>query len=141
LARTERESEGIENKIGGLNSVFINGKIVNAFAYPKFPVGGASLTFFVDGKTNNRGSVFASESKYPIETRARIFSVFKVGGVQQRLAARVLEAGFEHLRQVQPEAPGAREQPLVDTQVGGLLAPAIGSRGSGHGVFCANECA
>src|SRR6185436_4735151 len=46
-------------------------------------------------------------------------------------ADRLGQSGLQHLRQVQLEPPRVLEQALVDTQIGGLLAPA--GDGGGHG--------
>ena len=46
----------------------------------------------------DRGAVLACERHHPVEARARLLAVFEVGRVEDRLAAGVLQARFEHGR-------------------------------------------
>ncbi len=97
LTRAQREREHVEDEVGGLEPVLVDGEIVDAPAHAELPVGGARLALLVDREADHRGAVLPREREHPVEARARPFAVLEVGRVEERLAAGVLEAGLEDL--------------------------------------------
>ena len=75
---------------------FLRRDVVDAVRDAELPVGVAGLAFFVDREADDRGAVLAREREHAVHALALALALFEVGRVEQRLAAVVLEAGFEH---------------------------------------------
>ena len=70
LAGAEREREAVEDEIGRIDAVALDGEVVDALAHRDLPVGGARLALFVDGEADDRGAVLARERHHPVEALA-----------------------------------------------------------------------
>ena len=64
----------------------------------QLPVGGARLALLVDREADDRGAVLAGEAEHAVHALALGLAFLEVGRVEDRLAAVVHEAGFEHRR-------------------------------------------
>ena len=96
VAGRERERERVEDQVGRFQAVALDGDVVDAARDPQLPVGRARLPFLVDGQADDGGAVFAREPEHPIHPLALVLALLEVGGVEQRLAAVVLQARLEH---------------------------------------------
>ena len=91
---------------------------------PELPVGGAGLALFVDREADHGGAVLAGESEHAVHALALALALFEVGGVEDRLAAVVLEAGLDA-----PAARSSRTRGAAHAWVANR--PAISSMSSG----------
>ena len=98
LARAERERE--QSKIRSVGSMPYRSiaSVVDALADAELPVGVARLALLVDREADHRGAVLACERHHAVEARALGLAVLEVGGVEDRLAARVLQPGLDDRR-------------------------------------------
>ena len=67
------------------------------FRDAELPVGRAGLTLLVDREADRGRAVFAREAEHAVHALAFALAVLEVGRVEDRLAAVVLEAGFQDL--------------------------------------------
>ena len=72
--------------------------VVDALGDAHLPLGGAGLALFVDGEADDGRAVLACEAEHAVHALAFAVALFEVGGVEDRLAAVVPEAGFHDLR-------------------------------------------
>ena len=100
VAGRERERERVEDEVGRFEAVALDRDVVDALRDPQLPVGVARLALFVDREADDRGAVLAREPEHAVHALAFAFALFEVGGVEDRLAAVVLQPGFD--------APAAR---------------------------------
>jgi hypothetical protein len=98
VAGGERERERVEDQVGRLDAVLVDGEVVDALGDAQLPVGGAGLTFLVDGEADHSRAVLACELEHAVHALTFAFALFEVGGVEDGLAAVMLEAGFDHRR-------------------------------------------
>ena len=64
----------------------------------QLPVGGARLALFVDREADDGRAVLAREREHAVHALALALALFEVGRVEDRLAAVVLQPGFDHRR-------------------------------------------
>ena len=98
VAGRERERERVEDEIGGIESVAIDGEVVDATGDAQLPVGVACLAFFVDREADHGRAVLAREPEHAVHPLARLLALFEVGRVQHCLAAVVLQSRLENRR-------------------------------------------
>ena len=98
VARRKREGKRIKNKITGFQAVAIYGEVVNAVSNPQFPFDVASLTFFIDEKTDHRSAVFGRELHYSVKATAFGIAVFEIGGVEDGASTEPRKSCLQNLR-------------------------------------------
>ena len=125
VAGRQRERERVEDEVGGLDPVALLRDVVDALGDAQLPVGGARLTFLVDREADDRRAVLLGEPEHAVHALAFAVTLFEVGGVEDRLAAVVLEAGLddiglgrvEHERQARLRREAARDLVHVEGAV------------------------
>ena len=124
----ERERERVEDEVGGLDAVLARSRCRRcACATRSFHSAVARLALFVDREADHRGAVFACEAEHAVHALALALALFEVGGVEDRLAAVVLEPGFDHLRARSSRTraaatPGSRTAPAISSMSSGAVA-------------------
>ena len=98
LARPEREGQHVEDQVGRVDAVLLGGERVDALADAQLPIGVTGLALFVDREADDGRAVFTRQAEDAVESGTVVLAVFEVGGVEDRLPARVLQPGLEHLR-------------------------------------------
>ena len=68
LTGAEGKGERIEEEIGGVQPVAVNGKAVQAMGHVQFPAGVACLPVLVDQEADHRGPMLLSETENSINT-------------------------------------------------------------------------
>ncbi len=98
VAGGERERQRVEDQVARFEAVALDRDVVDALRDTHLPFRGAGLALLVDGEADDRGAVLACEAEHAVHPLALFFALFEVGRVEERLAAVVLQAGFEHER-------------------------------------------
>jgi len=95
-AGRERQGEGVEEEVAGLEAVAVHGHVVDGARGPQLPLGRAGLALLVDAGAHDRRPVLAGEGQEGVEPGARGVALLQVHRVQDGPTAEPLEGGFGH---------------------------------------------
>ena len=72
VAGGERERQGVEDQVVGLEAVALDGDVVDAMGDPQLPLDVAGLAHLVDEQADHRGAVLLGQAEHPVEAGALV---------------------------------------------------------------------
>ena len=93
----EGERQGVEDEVGRLEAVALDGEVVDLLGGPELPVAVAGLALLVDAGAHHGRAVVAGERQELVEAGAGRVAVLEVDGVEDGPAADPLQRGLDHV--------------------------------------------